>query len=209
MNDDMKQQLSGLMDGEIEGHAEDTISQLIASPSLRDAWWRYHLISDAMHGNLPESTDRGLAARISADISGETVVFAQDRFTAKRFLKPAAGFAIAATVAAVAILGIQHHPASQVQKTAVQVAEKAPVTEKAPPVKLNVSRYTFPAAAGTAKTRDVKDTVSPRAAHPENFAQNPRLNSYLVNYNEFRSSVNGIQGIIPYARIIANDNDDQ
>lgn len=206
MNDDMRQQLSGLMDDEIEGHAEDTINQLIASRSLRDTWMRYHLISDALQKNLPESTDRDLAARISDKISRETVVFAQDRFIARRFIKPAAGIAIAATVAAVAILGIQHHPASQEGQTAVQVAEKAP------PVKMNVSRYTFPASANTVNTAnatDAADTVSPRVVHPENFAQNPRLNSYLVNYNEIRSSASGIQGIIPYARIIANDNDNQ
>ena len=136
MNDDMKQQLSGLMDGEIEGHAGDTISQLISSRSLRDTWWRYHLISDALHRNLPHSTDRGMVARIADEISREPVVFAQDRFTVRRFLKPAAGFAIAATVAAVAILGIQHHPASQVGQTAVQVAEKAaPVKSAKPTIK--------------------------------------------------------------------------
>ena len=62
----MNQHLSGLMDGEIEGHADDAIDQLLASQDLRDKWWRYHLISEAMKRNLSDPIDKDLAGRIAA-----------------------------------------------------------------------------------------------------------------------------------------------
>jgi len=195
MNDDIKQRISSLMDGEIEGHAEDTLDNLMSSRALRDTWWRYHLISDVMNRNVADSIDKEMADRIAEIIAGDNVVVAGHRFLSNRFLKPAAGFAIAASVAAVAILGIQHNAAENPEQ-----ANTAQVAEKMPDYNMNVSRYTFPVATDTA--------VTPvRVEQASDFERNPQLNSYLVNYNEFRTSQNGVQGIIPYVRIIANDED--
>ena len=198
MNDDMKQQLSSFMDGEIEGHADDAIDNLMASPELRDTWWRYHLISDVMKRELSGPFDNDMAGRIAEAIAGETVVYARNRFLSNRFFKPAAGFAIAATVAGIAILGIQHNSDRQPdQLTTPQVAEKAQNYN------INFNRYTFPVSTETMP----KDTVTARPEPVGSIEQNPQLNSYLVNYNEYRTSQNGVQGIIPYVRIIANDDD--
>lgn len=186
------------MDGEIEGHANDAIDNLMTSQGLRDKWWRYHLISDAMNRNLSDPIDRDMAGRIADSIAGESVVFAQNRFLQNRFFKPAAGFAIAATVAGIAIFGLQHNPVEQpAQPAATQVAQKAP------DYKIKFNRYTFPVSTETMP----KDTVTTRPEPVGSIERNPQLNSYLVDYNEYRTSQNGVQGIIPYVRIIANDDD--
>ena len=187
------------MDGEIDGHADDAIDNLMASQALRDKWWRYHLISEAMNRNLSDPVDKNMTDRIADVISQETVVFAGNRFLSNRFFKSAAGFAIAATVAGVAILGLQHNSVDQpVQSTTPQVAEKAP------DYNINFNRYTFPVSTETMP----KDTVTTARPEPAgSIERNPQLNSYLVNYNEYRTSQNGVQGIIPYVRIIANDDD--
>lgn len=196
MIDDMKQQISSLMDGEIEGDAEDTLDNLMSSSSLRDTWWHYHLISEVMNRNLSDTIDKSMAARISDIISGDTVVFAGSRFLSHRFFKPAAGFAIAASVAAVAILGIQHNSTRPPELTNTLQAART-----SPDYNMNVSRYTFPAATDAVSTRVDQE----RTGNIDR--NNPQLNSYLVNYNEYRTSQNGVQGIIPYVRIIANDED--
>lgn len=183
------------MDGEIEGHASDTLDNLMSSRVLRDTWWRYHLISEAMNRNLAAPLDKDMADRIAEIIAQDNVVVAGHRFLSNRFLKPAAGFAIAASVAAVAILGIQHNTAEQPQQ-----ANPVQLAERTPDYNMNVSRYTFPVATDT--------TVTPaRVEQVGGVERNPQLNSYLVNYNEFRTSQNGVQGIIPYVRMIANDED--
>lgn len=187
------------MDGEFEGTADDAIDNLMASQELQDKWRRYHLISDVMKRELSDPVDKEMAGRIAEAISRETVVYAHNRFLSNRFFKPAAGFAIAATVAGIAIIGIQHNSSQQPEQlTTPQVAEKAP------DYNINFNRYTFPVSTETMP----KDTVT--TARPEpvgSIERNPQLNSYLVNYNEYRTSQNGVQGIIPYVRIIANDDD--
>lgn len=194
MNDDMKEQLSGLMDGEFEAHADETIGQLINSRPLREIWWRYHLISDVLKQNLPDLIDRQLAEKVADSISDEPVVLAPYRIVKNQFFKPLAGLAIAASVTAIAIVGIQNRNEPQPNLPAARVADAAATYNT------NISQqYTFPVSA-TLVTRQPGEPV-------ENVEPNSRLNSYLVNYNEFRASQNGVHGIIPYVRIIANEND--
>jgi sigma-E factor negative regulatory protein RseA len=194
MNDDMKEQLSGLMDGEFEAHADEAIGQLINSRPLRETWWRYHLISDVLKQNLPDLIDRQLVAKVADSISDEPVVPAPFRIVKNQFFKPLAGLAIAASVTAIAIVGIQNKNEPQQNLPAARVADTAPTYNT------NISQqYTFPVSA-TMVTRQPGEPA-------ENVNPNSRLNSYLVNYNEFRASQNGVHGIIPYVRIIANEND--
>ena len=191
MNDDLKQKLSSLMDGDIDNHADHTISQLLANESLRKTWWRYHLITDALNKNLPGIIDRRLAGKVAGDIANEPVQIAGYRIAISRFFKPAAGLAIAASVAAIAILGIQQNSVHAPERLPVKVADTNP-----PQFNANVSRYTFPVSS-TAVSATIADTEIDKP--------NPLLNSYLVNYNEAKTSQTGVQGIIPYVRIIAND----
>jgi len=193
MNDDLKQKLSSLMDGETDNHAEHTISELITSESLRKTWRRYHLISDALNGNLPALLDRDLAGKIASEIAKEPIPIAGYRVVTRRFLRPAAGLAIAASVAAIAILGIQQNSDRTQERTPIQLADT-----QLPQINANISSYTFPASS---------NAVSSQIENTGDVEPNLRLNSYLVNYNEIRTSQTGVQGIIPYVRIIANDDD--
>ena len=193
MNDDLKQKLSSLMDGETDNHAEHTISELITSESLRKTWRRYHLISDALNGNLPALLDRDLAGKIASEIAKEPIPIAGYRVVTRRFLRPAAGLAIAASVAAIAILGIQQNSDRTQERTPIQLAPNP-----LPQINANISSYTFPASS---------NAVSSQIENTGDVEPNLRLNSYLVNYNEIRTSQTGVQGIIPYVRIIANDDD--
>jgi sigma-E factor negative regulatory protein RseA len=69
----MKEKLSALIDGELEGddlHAH--LARLRADPELRSAWDAYHLIGDALRGQIrPE-----IAARVVARLREEPTVLA-------------------------------------------------------------------------------------------------------------------------------------
>ncbi len=106
MNEAKKEQLSAFMDGEIDGRHENLVDQLLKDPEMLDTWSRYHLISDCLKQCLPERIDNALAENISKSLRKEPTVIAPGRF-AHTLIKPVAGFAIAASVAALAILGIQ------------------------------------------------------------------------------------------------------
>lgn len=106
MNEANKEQLSAFMDGEIDGLDKNLAGQMPQDPELLGAWSRYHLVSDCLKGNLPEHLDRELAGKISKSLEGEPAIVAPVRLSLS-LVKPAAGFAIAASVAALAIFGIQ------------------------------------------------------------------------------------------------------
>ena len=98
----MTQELSTLMDGELEAHeAQRTIGSCCGSEELKQKWQAYHLIGEAMRGERPcrsVATDRIMAA-----LRDEPTVLAP-----RRLLGRSAGriaFAAAASVATVAVVG--------------------------------------------------------------------------------------------------------
>ena len=106
MNDTKKERLSAFMDDEIDGRHEDLVDDLLKDPELLDTWSRYHLISDGLKQGLPEVMDTNLAKNVSDSLRNEPAIVAPGR-SMHTYIKPVAGFAIAASVTAVAILGIQ------------------------------------------------------------------------------------------------------
>jgi sigma-E factor negative regulatory protein RseA len=98
----MTQELSSLMDGELEAdEARRAIRSCCGSESLKEKWQAYHLIGEAMRG---ESPCRGVATRrIMEAIEREPTVLAP-----RLRLGASAGrvaFAAAASVATVAVVG--------------------------------------------------------------------------------------------------------
>jgi sigma-E factor negative regulatory protein RseA len=71
----MKDQLSALIDGELE---IESANHLIASAKvggeLKQCWAHYHLIGDAMRGDV--STSSNLAGRVMNAIENEPIIFA-------------------------------------------------------------------------------------------------------------------------------------
>ncbi|MCY4210911.1 MAG: sigma-E factor negative regulatory protein [Gammaproteobacteria bacterium] len=110
MNEMTKEQLSALMDGEADGQQRELIDELLQDPELLETWSRYHLISDCLQQHAPAQgtaqLDRDLAARVAKSLEQEPTILAPTRVPA-RLVKPVTGFAIAASVAALAIFGIQ------------------------------------------------------------------------------------------------------
>ena len=135
MNEAKKEQLSAFMDGETGGQHQNLVDQLLKDPELMGAWSRYHLVSDCLKQCLPERIDKELAGNISQALQKEPAILAPDR-RVRPFIKPVAGFAIAASVAALAILGIQQQqvggPHEIPQDTLVQGASGGPGSIYAP-----------------------------------------------------------------------------
>ena len=101
----MKDRISELMDGELEGRAgANLIGELGREGEARDAWRMYHLIGDAMRDTRVLSA--GFAARVTEKISLEATVLAPRALQPDRqrnwFAVPAA---IAAGLSGVAIVG--------------------------------------------------------------------------------------------------------
>ncbi len=135
----MTQELSTLMDGELDGHeAERAIRTVCGNEELKQKWHEYHLIGDALRGDPPRHGDA--RRRIMAAIGEEPTVLAP-----KRLVPVNAGriaFAAAASVATVAVVGWMGIQQGRVPEASPALAKGAPaqpatVTVSAPPAQVN------------------------------------------------------------------------
>lgn len=177
MSEKLNEQVSACVDGETEpGESDLLLRRLSQDDSLRSRWARYHLISDTLKNNLPEHLSLTLSERIRQSIANEPTP--QTRFSVTRLLKPAAGFAIAASVAALAVFAVRSVPNAADPQQVEQIASTAPVTQ-------------FERVRGTRWDRTQPEVAA-------------RLNTYMLNHSGHAESA-GLQAVLPYVRIVGYD----
>ena len=131
----MKEKISALMDGELEGHAaEEAFESLRGEGEALESWRMYHLISDGLRQTTMLSA--GFTTRVSQRLAQEPTVLAPGRLPGRT---PVQRFAYAAAASAAAIglvswlaFGPQAGPQPEVPKATIAVAPAnvtlAPVT---------------------------------------------------------------------------------
>ena len=186
MNDTIREQLSALVDGELPQAERELLQRRLESDAeLRTAWQRYHLIRDAMRENLPElvsKTSGTVSITSGQDTSPNTQAFPTSSSRIMRFAKPAAGFAIAASVAMLAIFAVIGNRDQLSPDPTPHVAVSKPAN-KLPENFIIVPRNGW------------------ESARP---AVVSHLNSYLVDHSNY-SGFGGSQSIIPYSRVAGYD----
>jgi sigma-E factor negative regulatory protein RseA len=141
--------VSASVDGEVDNK---TLAQLSADVDSHDEWQRYHMIGDAMRGETPATIDLDLFASIAAAIELEPTIIApqakqselaEQAGTQQRaasgsnvvpFFKQFGQYAIAATVAMVAIVGVQNYDQSNDPESPLPVLMTRPLVGSVSPV---------------------------------------------------------------------------
>lgn len=181
MNKETLEHLSSLMDGELSRETGLFLTRRLSSDAaLGQTWRRYHLIRDCMRqpgGRAPVVDFSGRVSRLLAEESESMLAEAKGR----RWLRPAAGLAIAATVAFMAIL--------------VVGPGQAPVTD---------AMQDSAAAPSFSSPNVLSSGPATQAAsfNPESQARDARLNSYLLRHNQLVGSA-GRQGFVSFVPIIS------
>ncbi|MGN5078018.1 RseA family anti-sigma factor [Aeromonas veronii] len=148
-----KEQISALMDGDLSD--AEVLNELEMDSDLQDTWGRYHLIGDAMRGDLPVNLQLDLSDSIMAALEDEPTILAPKLVETAPVLQPAVApvktdanvvplfrrvgqqlgqYAIAASVAAAVIFGVQQYqgqdgvPANPVLNTIPIGGSAAPVS---------------------------------------------------------------------------------
>lgn len=99
-----QEQLSALADDELSPAELDLLLRRgREEPDVKAQIGRYALIREAMHRNLPDQVDPSFADRVSAAIAEEPSHQRGSVPSRKRWLRPVAGVAVAASVALIAI----------------------------------------------------------------------------------------------------------
>ncbi|HEY4365927.1 MAG TPA: sigma-E factor negative regulatory protein [Steroidobacteraceae bacterium] len=195
MTESVKEQLSACLDGELpRGELDLLLKRLERDPQLRGSIGRYALLGEVLRAERPVTATSTFADKVFAAIEAEparsaslplsTPAFgtsasnpvsavplaARARGGIARWLQPAAGLAVAAGVAAIAVLALQ--PATD-SLPPEQIAANAPLTAPAPsaqPGSNAPSSYTVP-------TNTASSDYIPAA----------RLTNYVVAHSEYSS----------------------
>lgn len=189
MSDEIREQVSALLDDELSADERPLLlARLQRDAELGECLGRYELIGEVMRGG-GNSAALGIARRVQAALADEQPLAAGKRVAARRSLaalwKPVAGIAVAASVALVAIL------------TVTAVRDNAP--DPVPAVAVVDSKAPLVAEAASGGERQW-NRVEPRI--------DKRLSGYLVNHNEYAAN-RGVQGVMPYVRIVGFENGQQ
>jgi sigma-E factor negative regulatory protein RseA len=129
MSDQIREQVSAFLDGELpNSETELLLKRLARDGELRESFGRYALIGEAVRGGTSSLMTRGFAGRVNLAIDGEPIPANgyAPRSRAPRWWRPFAGAAVAAGVAAVAIVSVQHRAvAPALRSGAVVTAQNA------------------------------------------------------------------------------------
>ena len=175
MVEDVKSDISALMDGELEAAAfEGTLSALREEGDALAAWRTYHLIGDALQGRA--FLDRTCSARVAARLATEPVLIGPlpAQVAAAQRPKWFVPSALAASVAAVALVGW------------MALAPRAP---EAPGMTLAGA----PASTAVPKPKPVTLVRQPLTA---------AAHDYLIAHQAY-SPRNSLQGVAPYVRSVS------
>jgi len=181
--------LSAFLDGEVSAQQLGGMVDAIADDdALRQRLARYHLIGDSLRGERVSPQTLNIAAAVRARIQDEPTILAPaavPRPARSVWLRSAAGVAIAASVATLALMvtpGLQQQP-----DVADQQLAAGPVVPPRP-----AAQPSF--VARTDAQLPARPGVMPEA----------RINRYLVDHNEYATN-GGLSGFMPYASFVSYD----
>ena len=207
MNDKLKEDMSALMDGELEFHStSETIDVLIESDTLKGRWSRYHMVRDVLRHKVYPDAGNTLRERLRSCLAEEPMHFPASAPDARRWrgmLKPVAGIALAASVAAVAVLAVRDGgpvPRGAEPLTPPPVAS----VERLPETRLGSAALPAAHPAGAEAPAGGYRRLQWTTSQP---AVANRLNGYLVNHSAYQDGA--MKGMHPYARIVGYDSSRQ
>lgn len=193
MADNLDEKVSALVDGELpHDEIEGVFDVLKRDEPSQACWGHYHLISDALKNNLPDRLPEDFVTRVSQALETEPHFVAPPPRPAKTpfHLRPTVGFALAASVAAVAFLGLGWNNQVGVEQgpsLAVNAINGAALAPTAVSARVPVISYT---------------KVHGRQWDVDQPAVISKLNDYLLNHDQFSSTAGMRNGVLPQARIV-------
>jgi sigma-E factor negative regulatory protein RseA len=187
MSDKVNEQLSALVDDECTTSELALIYRRLSKDAeMKARWQRYHLISDALRNSLPYAIETEFAEHIREKVAAESSSLPSVSF-ARRQIRPAIGWAAAASVAAG--LALSYSKVWQSDSAIPQIQDHVAIS-----------------AAGLAPaTEEPVQTLSSDLTDAERAML---INNYLANHNEF-SFGNSIHGIVPYMQTVTYISDSQ
>ena len=129
----MNENISRLMDGELEDHELEACCAQLKSKDAADAWLCYHLIGDHLRGTAAKADGIAFMARMHNALEAEPTVLAPQAARPQRKQPAAFAWAVAATLAAVTVVGYTAFSMVDVPPTGIAKAREASTVRVAAP----------------------------------------------------------------------------
>jgi sigma-E factor negative regulatory protein RseA len=185
MSKETREHISCLVDGEISRETSQFLVRRLGSDEeLRATWTRYHLVRDCLRHQQGDIAGADLSARISRALENEAPGRAPRRLP-KRWLKPVAGLAIAASVALMAIVTVGPGASPAVNGTGGELANQD-VTEP----------FVSPQIHGLALRS------SQASLNGQLNADSRKINSYLVRHYQASDAAGGGRHFVTFVPIV-------
>lgn len=175
MTDSVKEQLSACLDGELPQRELALLAKRVGQDrELGSSMARYSLISETLRTGKPVAVSPDFAARLMTRIQDEPALHTEILTKAPaarslRFLRPVAGLAVAASVAALALFSVQRSGLIPPQTT---IANNEAISSP---------------AAGAAEEAATDRYVVPSTSTTSAFIPATRLTNYVVAHSEYSS----------------------
>ena len=204
MSEQIREQVSAFLDGELpNSETELLLKRLTRDGELRESFGRYALIGEAVRGGTLSLMTKDFAGRVNLAIDGEPIPanghIPQSR--APRWWRPFATATVAAGVAAVAIVAVQHRAiAPGLRSGAVVTAQNA----AARPQPSLLAQNALPRGSLQTPREAISYTVP--AASPAASAPIPpaRLTKYVFAHSRYSSGLDQ-RGVLADLLIEAED----
>jgi len=210
------EKLSSLLDDELNPQrSEQFINSLCKDDGMKTCLERYQMISDSMRNQLPAGIKLDFAHSVMTAIESEPTVLAPVTRPSKIpnfssiVTKKVAGFAIAASVATIAVIGVQSQYSDEPQQMAttmpdnsefVRLAKENPATSNVQPVITQKPSSGYSTASTMVHQPQVLQQNSVNS--PVN-KFNPQLHQYIVIHSQQASGA-GVHDIFSSARIASS-----
>jgi sigma-E factor negative regulatory protein RseA len=187
----LRESVSALVDGEGDELELRRVLANADTQEVRESWRSYHLQREMLNGGDMRFASIDLSLKIQEALADEVMPAA----VGSRWWRPLASVAVAASVAAVVVVGARGlngtNSDAAVAQSNVSAAGVVPVANFSSPVS-NV-------AVGAAMMPPSSSYAQPASLDPDQFAQQ-RLQQYLLRHTE-RAALNSSQGVINFSKV--------
>jgi len=191
------------MDGEVnEQEMQQSLREMRNDPEQRDCWEQYHIIGDALRNNLPSTLNRDFLNNISQTIAKEdlpapeiTTLKQKTSNSSKRrhpIANPFTGFALAASVAMVAYVGVGMIAVDE-QAAGSRLASAPSIVAPPAPAQQFASNPSLQSGI---------QTVQGQQWNTKKPAVESKLNNYLYSHRNVAGA--GRPAVIPQARLVVS-----
>ena len=203
------EEISMLMDDALDEHSRArVIHKLKDNDEMKSCWEHYHLISEALRNNLPEIIYPDLAGRITNILRKESPHQLIQPKSAKAMPRhrSVTGFALAASLAVIAVVGLlqinqQNGGAPDQQIATVQEIIDSPQATNSAAILPTQTVASLPLTNRSIDVRTQQLDSNPQLMEP-------KLYDYLLHHNEYAVTAPVQGAMLPYARMVGYASDE-